>query len=83
MWSMFKTIFGTAWTIFKVPLIIIMSVLALFFVLVVVFYLYYYCKGYRVKRGTRVQVKKHGFFRKVFVDLPKRYVLDMFEREAD
>lgn len=83
MWSMFKTIFGTAWTIFKVPLMIVLFIVALFFVLVVVFYLYYYCKGYRVKRGTRVQVKKHGFFRKVFVDLPKRYVLDMFEREAD
>lgn len=67
----------------KYPLIFIAVVLFLFvfvcFVNVVVGLL----KGKRFKKGSRVVVKKHGFLRKIFIDLPRQFVNDLFERDPD
>lgn len=40
-------------------------------------------KGRRFKRGSRVRVEKHGFFRRLFWDFPKQYADDMLNYDPD
>lgn len=82
--SMLKSLFSMFWQLFRIPLGIVLAVVALFAVISALFYLYFYIfKGLRIKKGAHVRVKQSGFLKKIFFELPRRYVLDIFEREAD
>lgn len=67
----------------KYPILIVLCILLLFFLLCLVNIVIELFKGRRFKKGSHHFVKKHGFFRKIFVDLPKQFVSDIFERDPD
>ena len=83
---MLKTFFDILWVIIKMifPLIAAVLILvAIFFVLCFFWVLYFRKKGIRIQ-GTPVkkEKRKHILYQ-LFVQVPRRYVLDMFERPAD
>ena len=67
----------------KYPIIFILIIYAIFMFMCLIFTLIGLKQGKRFKRGSRQKVKKHGFFRKIFVDAPKQIVEDKFNQDPD
>lgn len=78
-WSVLKVFFS----ILKIPFYIVSIVIVLFIIICGIWFIYYTCKGKRLKKGSRTLVKRDGFFKKLFFKLPQRIVLDTFERDPD
>lgn len=77
--DMFVSIMG----VFKLPILFILIVFALFFMSCMFYFVKYYLSGKRLKKGKHKRVKQHGFLRKLLVDAPKQYMLDVMERDPD
>lgn len=77
--SMFKVFFD----FLKYPIYFILICFAIFFFSVCVNVVVQLLKGNRIKKGSRVVVKKKGFLRRIFIDTPHQFVIDLFDREAD
>ena len=67
----------------KYPIIAILIFIAIFYLLVYLNIFIGLIKGKRFKKGNRVRVKKHSFLRRIFIDLPKQFVSDMFDKDPD
>ncbi len=68
----------------KYPLIIITCIISFFILLILLNICISLLKGKRFQKGYSRQVlKKTGILKKLFVDFPKRFVDDMFERNPD
>lgn len=67
----------------KYPLYFVLGILALFIILCFINIIIGFIKGKRFKKGKHNIVKKHGFLRKLFIDLPKQYVNDLFDRDPE
>lgn len=67
----------------KYPIFIILGLLALFYLLCFINIVIELIKGRRFKKGYHNIVRKHGFFRKILIDLPKQFVSDMFDRDPE
>lgn len=78
-WSVLKGIF----MVILPFLCIFLAVFVLFFLLCSIWFIIYLCKGKRLKKGTRVYIKKDGFFKKIFVKLPQRIIQDIFDKDPD
>lgn len=70
-------------SILRYPLYVILGLFALFGILCSINVIIGLFKGKRFKKGKHNIVKKHGFFRKLFVDLPKQFVNDLFDRDPE
>lgn len=71
------------WALAKYPLYLIGICFGLFIFLVIINIIIELLKGKRFKTGEHKRVKKHGIFRRIFIDCPHQFVLDFFEREPD
>lgn len=83
---MLKIGFSVLWgfiSFLKYPLYFILAILVVFFVLCWINIIIGFSQGKRFKKGKHNIVKKHGFFRKLFIDLPKQYVDDLFARDPE
>ena len=83
---MFKVLWNIILTILdflKIPILILIGLIALFYLLISINVGIGLFKGKRFKKGTHKKVKKHGFFRKIFIDLPHQYSEDMFNKDPD
>jgi len=67
----------------KIPFYILVGCVVLFIFLCTIWVVIGLISGKRFKKGERVRIKKKSFFRRIFIDLPKQYVEDMFDREPD
>lgn len=81
--SVIKTFLSVSWYIFKIPLLVVCAMLAVFFLLIFIQFIYLRCKGYKFKRGAHYRVPKKSFFRKFFIDAPRRIVLDKFNQDPE
>ena len=81
--SIIKAMIQVTWAIAKIPLLIVAIFLLILFVLCMVQYVYLRLKGYELKRGEHYRVKKESFFKRLFVDAPRRIVLDKFTRDPE
>ena len=80
----FFDLFLSLFSIFKIPLIIIALFIAIFLFLIVTNILIGLFKGKKFQKSTSyTRQKKRGFFSKIFIDLPKRIVDDMFAKNPD
>lgn len=77
--SMFKILY----TLIKYPLYFILTCFLIFFFSVCVNIIIQLLKGNRFPKNERIVIKKHSFLRRIFIDLPYQFVIDMFEREPD
>lgn len=67
----------------KYPIIFIFVLCAIFILMCLIFTLIGFKQGKRFKKGSRQKVKKHSFFRKIFIDAPKQIVEDKFNQDPD
>ena len=83
MFNIFINMFLGFFSFLKYPLFFVLGVLAIFIVLCFINIIIGLFKGKRFKKGKHNIVKKHGFFRRIFIDLPKQFVNDLFERDPE
>ena len=70
--------------IFKIPAIILAVIISVFMFLIIVNILIGFLQGKRFRKSFfRQSVKKRSIIQKLFIDLPKRIVTDMFEKDPD
>lgn len=81
--TILRTFLQVAWTIFKIPLFIVLCMLGIFTFLCFIQYIYLRFKGYKMKRGEHYKVKKKGFFKRLFVEAPRRFLLDKFNSDPE
>lgn len=70
-------------SILKYPLYVILGILALFMILCFINIIIGLIKGKRFKKGKHNIVKKHGLLRRIFIDLPKQFVNDLFDKDPE
>lgn len=83
MFYMFLEMLKVFWEILKYPIFAIIICLFLFCLLCFINIIFGLCNGKRFKKGSRRIIKKHGFFRRIFIDLPHQFVEDLFNRDPD
>ena len=83
MANMFWSMLMVFWNFLKYPVYLILILLLLFILLCFIFIVIGFIKGKRFKKGSRRVVKKHGFFRRLLIDLPKQFVEDLFAKDPD
>lgn len=79
----FFNIFKVFFDFLKYPIYFILICFAIFFFSVCVNIVIQLLKGNRIKKGSRKIVKKKGILRRIFIDTPHQFVVDLFNKEAD
>lgn len=67
----------------KYPIYLIIGVVAVFYLLVGINIFVGLIVGKRFKKGTYRRYRKHSVLRRLLIDLPYQFTLDMFAREPD
>ena len=67
----------------KYPIILIFLLIFIFYFLVCINIIIDLIKGKRFIKGVHCKVSKPSFFRRIFIDLPKRFADDKFERNPE
>lgn len=83
---MFQTMLNIMMMIFKLamyPLFAILGIIMIFYLDTMFWYFVRYAKGDRVKQGSTRKLPKRNAFLKLFVDAPKQYVDDLYNRKPD
>lgn len=75
--------FAVMLALLKYPVFFVLAVFILFFADCMVWYFIRYVKGDRVNRGSVKKPPKRSLFLKVFVDAPRQYVDDLYNRKPD
>lgn len=83
MLSMIFKVFSALISFFKYPIIIVIGIIVFFYILVFIHLGINAFKGRKLKKGSHKKLKKHSFFRKLFIDLPKQYTDDLLNRDPD
>lgn len=81
-----KIFFEIMWGLFswlKVPIILLVALVVLFFVLVYINVFIGLLQGKRFKKGQHNRIKKRSILKRLFLDLPKRVSDDMFNRDPE
>ena len=78
-----KSIFSMLFDLLKWPVLIIGGVLFLFFFFTGVFFILEYRKGRRLNPGAVRRLPKESVLGRIFIDAPKMYVEDMYNRPPD
>lgn len=79
----FVSLFKVFFSFIKYPLYFIIGVFAVFIFMICINIVIGLASGRRFPQGSKRKIKKHGFFRRIFVDTPRQYVDDLFNREPD
>lgn len=83
MLDMIFSVFNGIWLLLKYPLYFILILISVFIFLVCVNIIIELAKGKRFKKGNHKSVKKESFFKRIFVDLPHQFVIDLFNKEPE
>ena len=83
MLDIFSGVFRGIWAFLKYPLYLFLIVIGIFILLVLINIFIELLRGKRFKTGEHHIVKKHNFFRRIFLDFPHQFVLDLFERDPE
>lgn len=80
---MLRDLLISMFSIFKIPLIIVGILFVLFCLSCAFFFVHGLIKGRRLKRGQHKPVKESSLLKKIFIEIPRAYVNDMFNRDPD
>lgn len=83
LFEVFYNMFSIFFSFLKFPLYGFVGGIALFYLLVGINVLIELSKGKRFKKGVHIKLKKKSFFRRLFIDFPHRFVLDLFDKEPE
>lgn len=81
--SILLTILEGCWVLFRIILIPVGVLLALLFLLILVYYIAAYARGQRLQKGEHKHIKRPGFFKNLFYLFPKRFVADIFSKNPE
>lgn len=81
--SVVLKILTTIWAVFKIILTPIIFFVGLVAVLLVIYFLIYTFKGKRLKKGQHNKAKRPGFLVNLFINFPRRYIQDVFDRDPE
>lgn len=70
-------------SVLKWPLIFLIALIIVFYLDCMFWYFLRYAKGDRVNRGSIRKLKKRSVLVRLFVDAPRQYVRDLFNRKPD
>lgn len=83
---MIKSTFQILFSFFswlKYPIYALISIIALFYILVFIDILIGLIKGKRFKKGTAKRINKKSILRRIFIDLPLQFTNDLFNKDPD
>lgn len=83
MFKMIGDITMSMLSLCKIPIIIALSIIILFYLLVLLNILILHIKGYRFKKGEYVRIKRKGILSRILLDAPKQYAFDLIERDPE
>ena len=83
MFKVFLQMLASIFGFLKYPVLILVGLVVLFYLLIFLNLIIGFIKGKRFKKGVRRNIKKHGFLRKLFIDLPHQVSEDMFNKDPD
>lgn len=67
----------------KYPVLFVLAVMAIFLIDCMIWYVIRYIKGDRVNKGSARKPPKRSLLLKIFVDAPRQYVDDLYNRKPD
>ena len=67
----------------RYPLYLVFGTIGIFFVLVIINLIILRFKGYKLKKGSRVRQKRKGILKRLLIDAPKQYSMDIVTRDPD
>lgn len=83
MWSIMFSIIKMIVQLLKYPFYALIILIAIFSFLISVNIVVGLAKGKRFKKGQHNIVKKKSFFRRIFIDFPKRFTDDLFDKNPE
>lgn len=83
IWAITWNIIKMIVMMLKYPFYALIIVIAIFTFLISVNIVFGLAKGKRFKKGEHNRVKKAGFFKRIFVDFPRQFTDDLFERDPE
>lgn len=83
MLSGFMQVFKSLFEFIKYPVFVLLILFFIFVVCCCFWFVFYTAKGKRLKKGKAHSIKKDNIFKRLFVKLPKRIVLDTFDKDPD
>lgn len=83
MWSIAWNIVKMIVSVLKIPFYALIIVIALFSVLISINIVFGLSHGKRFKKGQHNIVKKPGFLKRIFIDFPKQFTNDLFDRDPE
>lgn len=76
-------VFGMFFSIFKFIFKWLFILMCPFIIMMFLFYIYYFAKGYRRKKKHLGTYKKRGKLKRLLIDFPRRYILDYFNSDPN
>ena len=83
IWSITWSIIETIVTMLKYPFYALIILLALFSFLISINIVIGLARGKRFKKGQHNFVKRPGFFKRIFIDFPRQFTDDLFEKDPE
>lgn len=83
MWSIMFSLIKMIVQLLKYPFYALIILIAIFSFLISVNIVVGLAKGKRFKKGQHNIVKKKSFFRRIFIDFPKRFTDDLFDKDPE
>ena len=83
MLNTFGNLIKSIFIMLKYPIYIILGIFILTFILITINLIILRFKGFKLKKGSRVRLKRKGILRRLIIDAPKQFAMDIMEREPD
>ena len=83
MFSILKDMFFMILSVIKYPLIIIGVLIFLFIISFLFFFIKGLAQGRRIKKGQHKKVKESGLLKQIFIEVPRAFINDFFEKDPD
>lgn len=83
MLSTFFDLFLGIFKMLRYPLYIILGIFVLVFILITINLIILRFKGFKIKKGSRVRLKRKGILRRLIIDAPKQFAMDIVTRDPD
>lgn len=83
MWSIMFSLIKMIVQLLKYPFYALIILIAIFSFLISVNIVIGLAQGKRFKKGQHNIVKKKSFFRRIFIDFPKRFTDDLFDKDPE
>lgn len=83
MWEISLNLLKGMFALFKYPVYFLLALFTLFVLLCSIFVVIRLAQGKRFKKGKHNIIKKSSFFKRIFIELPRQFVDDLFDKDPE